>query len=140
MEFDILANGVYIGLRGYITHLVFPLTTCIYILIDINLKLINFMFSKHRIRFWWMIAFILSTSLCVISISSIWRKWNETPVTISFSEHNIPISSIPFPTVTICPETKAQKSKLDLFNAYHMMKTKKSNLSDIEYVHLRTFL
>lgn len=59
-------------------------------------------------------------------------KWNETPVTLSFTEKEATISMIPFPAITICPETKANKDKLDLMAAYEFVKSTGKNLSSIE--------
>lgn len=82
-------------------------------------------------RFWWIIAFILSASLCASSIWNIWLKWNDRPVTMSFTDKEVLVSSIPFPTVTICPETKAYKEKLDVIAAYNTLK-RSENLSKTE--------
>ena len=49
-------------------------------------------------------------------------KWNENPVLIGFPEKDETIATIPFPKVTICPETKANKDKFDIFSAYHALK------------------
>jgi hypothetical protein len=43
------------------------------------------------------------------------------------------LSSIPFPAVTICPETKARKSVIDVSDAYHKITTNNiSSLNDDE--------
>lgn len=39
-----------------------------------------------------------------------------------FTEKPSPISKIPFPTVTICPETKAHISKFNVTDAYNSVK------------------
>lgn len=57
-----------------------------------------FLIFKYRI--WWVFAFSLSLCLCGISIRSILNSWNETPVMMSLTEKNVPISAIPFPTVS----------------------------------------
>lgn len=49
----------------------------------------------------------------------LWTKWDESPVTMVYNEHEVSISEIPFPAVTICPMTKSSKDKLDLAYAYH---------------------
>ena len=50
-------------------------------------------------------------------IRSMWNDWNENNVKISFT-NEVPISEVPFPTVTICPEIKAKKHKIDLGHSY----------------------
>lgn len=59
-------------------------------------------------------------------------KWNDFPVILSFTEKEAKISMIPFPTVTICPETKANKDKFDLTSVYNSMKRSKINLNRTE--------
>lgn len=55
-------------------------------------------------------------------IRNIWIKWETDPVIITFAEEMIPIQSIAFPTVTICPVTKSQVDKLNFTDTYHMLK------------------
>lgn len=70
---------------------------------------------RHRSeRIWWLIAFGLSLWLCGSSIQSIWSKWHYTPVTMSLTEKETSVSSIAFPSVIICPQTKTYKLKFDL--------------------------
>lgn len=51
---------------------------------------------------------------------------------MEFKEKMFYVNDIPFPTVTICPETKVVKEKLDLLSAYHALVKKKRNLNDDE--------
>lgn len=52
---------------------------------------------------------------------------------MSLSEKEAPISAIPFPVVTICPQIKTTKNMLDLVTAYHLLKqNEETNLTDIE--------
>lgn len=67
-------------------------------------------------------------------------KWYEKPVIMILSEKEKPISMIPFPTVTICPQTKLYKNKLDLTNLYGVWMNAPENLSDIEYENKIKFL
>lgn len=58
-------------------------------------------------------------------------KWNESSVLIGFPEKDETIATIPFPTVTICPEIKANYDKVDIFSTYHAMK-ENVKLTDLE--------
>lgn len=69
----------------------------------------------HNHRVWWVIAFILSMILCIFAIASIWRTWNQHPVTVTFDDKITSISSIPFPAFTICT-TQKYKYKIDYPN------------------------
>lgn len=54
-------------------------------------------------------------------IFQLYIKWEQSPVIVSFSEKSTPIYEIPFPSVTICPETKAKKNMIDFTETYHKM-------------------
>lgn len=82
-------------------------------------------------RCWWLIAIGLSVWFCGSSIRNIWIKWRDNPVTMSLTETLLPIPTVPFPTVTICPEIKTYKQKLDLTSLYGL-KIDEWDLSDIE--------
>jgi len=66
----------------------------------------------------WMVVFIISIYCCTILIRSVYLKWNETPVIVSFSEKSTPVWSIPFPAVTICSETKRILNKEGKYMIY----------------------
>lgn len=61
--------------------------------------------------------------LCVIgSITvskEVYSKWQMSPVIVSFAEKYTRVSEIPFPAVTICPETKARSSLLNFTHLYN---------------------
>lgn len=54
----------------------------------------------------WLCAFVLSIYCCSTTIAKVYHRWNDTPVIVSFSENYMPVSSIPFPAITICSETR----------------------------------
>ncbi|XP_055844560.1 pickpocket protein 28-like isoform X2 [Episyrphus balteatus] len=64
-------------------------------------------------RIIWLFAVIISISLCYYLIGNIFNQRTKTPVLVTFNEKVTPVWDIPFPTVTICPETKYHTS---LFN------------------------
>ena len=53
-------------------------------------------------------------------------KWEKSPVILTFDEKPIPISSIPFPAVTICPEVKFSR-KLFNISGWGAYQTKKQS-------------
>lgn len=74
---------------------------------------VNYMSDRKRPiieRLSWLVAFILCVYGCGYLIKNSWDQWNENPILINFNEKSTPVWSIPFPAVTICPETKVQKS------------------------------
>lgn len=46
------------------------------------------------------------------------------------SADTFPLHTIPFPAITICPETKAKRSLVNITDAYHNLNL---NLSDTDY-------
>ncbi|KAF2896463.1 hypothetical protein ILUMI_09711, partial [Ignelater luminosus] len=61
----------------------------------------------------WMIVLIVMGYFCISLISEAYSKWRASPVIITFATTETPISKIPFPAVTICPEIKSDP---DIFN------------------------
>lgn len=62
------------------------------------------------------------------------------PVTISLSQQKVSISEIPFPKVTICPESKADKEKIDLSSSdlgRIASGIKHSNMTALKYEHFK---
>lgn len=86
-----------------------------------------------------MFAFGLSACICGLSIQDVWVKWGESPVTMSFTEKELSISAIPFPTVTICPETKTIKKKLDVPSVCDSLLASKANLTDTKLHNIIRF-
>lgn len=73
--------------------------------------------------------------LCGKLIHNVYTKWDQSPVIVSFAEKSTPVWEIPFPAVTICPETKAKVELLNFTSAYHTMNeatTPPYNMTDEE--------
>lgn len=78
-------------------------------------------------------AFILATSLiiCINLLLHILMRWNEGPVIVNLAGQPESIRNIPFPAVTICPETKSKTSIFNYTDSYHSQKN--NTLSTEEY-------
>ncbi|XP_037031858.1 pickpocket protein 28-like isoform X2 [Bradysia coprophila] len=72
-------------------------------------------------RLWWILAFALALFYCGKLIQNVYIKWDQSPVIVSFAEKSTPVWEIPFPAVTICPETKANMSQLNFTHVYHQI-------------------
>ena len=86
-------------------------------------------------RTFWVFSFLISITGCSVLIYNIYNKWQLSPVVVSFAETSTPIWKIPFPAITICPETKNIKDELDYRKAYLAIITthgKPDNLSTDE--------
>jgi acid-sensing ion channel, other len=74
---------------------------------------------RHWIeQIFWILAFSASISGCTLMILNIYNKWQLNPVIINVGEHLEPVWQIPFPAVTICPETKVLKKHVDFTKGY----------------------
>jgi hypothetical protein len=87
-----------------------------------NLFLCLFIF-----RIFWGLAIV--TSLIFMTYFLFINQNQSTIVEIS---EKLPIYQIPFPAVTICPETKAKKSIVNVTDAYHNIIY---NLTEYQYDH-----
>ena len=77
-------------------------------------------------RLFWLIFFTASVITCTIIIMKTYIKWQSSPVIVSFNEKLKPIWEIPFPAVTICPETR---TNVNIFN----FSTSEARLRGINY-------
>lgn len=69
-------------------------------------------YRRHWVeRGFWVVAFLLSVFGCSVMIHKVYNKWQLSPVIVSFAEKSTPVWQIPFPAVTICPETKLLKNQ-----------------------------
>ncbi|XP_005176878.1 pickpocket protein 28-like [Musca domestica] len=73
-------------------------------------------FGQQRPRseiIFWIIVIIVTLFCCISIIVKVYVKWHETPEIVTFSEQSTPVWNIPFPRLTICPETKRALKKND---------------------------
>lgn len=64
-------------------------------------------------RIWWIISVSTSICMCAGFLFGTWIKWNDVPLIITFADEATPISSIPFPTITICNDFMVNTSALN---------------------------
>ncbi|XP_048520025.1 pickpocket protein 28 isoform X2 [Dendroctonus ponderosae] len=85
-------------------------------------------------RIWWFVVFNIVVAGCVYSITLVYEKWNDSPVIVSFDTRETKLDSIPFPAVTICPETKSVTSKFNYIDVMLKLKGRKvdANITEIE--------
>ncbi|XP_072397815.1 pickpocket protein 28-like [Diabrotica undecimpunctata] len=81
-------------------------------------------------KIWWLIVFIIALSSCVYAILEVYYKWIRSPVIVTFATQETPIYTIPFPAVTICPESKTNQSLYNHTNIVRKILEKKSLTED----------
>lgn len=64
-------------------------------------------------RLFWFITFTICLTVCIVMILRMYDKWQKAPVIVSFATKETPIFQIPFPAVTICPESKSDQTRLN---------------------------
>ncbi|GLH05324.1 Pickpocket protein 11 [Gryllus bimaculatus] len=64
-------------------------------------------------RLVWALAFALSLGASAVLIGRAWRRWQDSPVIVAMDERLSAVWEVPFPAITICPETRV---RTDLFN------------------------
>lgn len=62
---------------------------------------------------------ILSFTGCSYLIIKTYNKWQYNPVIVTFAEKSTPVWKIPFPAITICPETKSMKEVFEVDDLLH---------------------
>lgn len=59
----------------------------------------------------------------------VYEKWERDPIIVSFDEQSSSIYTIPFPAVTICPETKVKASELNISHTFELVRKNQLNES-----------
>lgn len=70
-------------------------------------------FVSSIFRIFWVIIITISIYLSIVLIKGTYVKWDNSPVLVSFATSQTPIWKIPFPAITICPESKFKR---EIFN------------------------
>ncbi|KAJ3617430.1 hypothetical protein MTP99_007153 [Tenebrio molitor] len=65
-------------------------------------------------RIWWIAILMSCLIVCAFCISKIYDKWERNAIIINFANKGTSIFNIPFPAITICPESKFAKNKMDV--------------------------
>ncbi|KAL3273911.1 hypothetical protein HHI36_015338, partial [Cryptolaemus montrouzieri] len=93
--------------------------------------------GRHLLeKIYWVSLFGVSLYFCVSLIYQTWMKWELSPVLVSFARSPTPVWSIPFPAVTICPETKSKQRFFNFTEAY--WNNLEGNITDKDLERLHT--
>ncbi|XP_074030574.1 pickpocket protein 28 [Leptinotarsa decemlineata] len=86
-----------------------------------NSSIIGFKYLGERRskgeRILWLVILLTAVALSVYHILEIYNKYEENPFIVNFATRESPISTIPFPAVTICPVVKATREKFNFTEA-----------------------
>ncbi|XP_022193624.1 pickpocket protein 28 isoform X2 [Nilaparvata lugens] len=70
--------------------------------------------AKWYQKTFWIVMLCLSTAACSQQMYRIWKKWEESPIILSFGNNMKSLSEIPFPAVTICIDSGLNKAIVDV--------------------------
>lgn len=87
--------------------------------------------TGHITRFIWAIWMTVLFILCMILLMNVWSRWNSDPLIVSLTDKPEPIWEIPFPAITICPETKSKQTMFNLTRVYHNLMKHNPNKSEV---------
>lgn len=73
----------------------------------------------------------VSLYFCVTLVLRIYKKWETSPVVVTFATRETPNLMIPFPSITICPDTKSSPRKFDYAKYYRILKENKTLSPDV---------
>lgn len=96
----------------------------------------NYVFEPNRHwteRVWWILAQLLAIYYCSRMIRDEYDQWQDTPGIVTFAQRATPVFDIPFPAVTICPQTKSHPLLLNYTRLAGMVRLGKwQALTDLE--------
>lgn len=90
----------------------------------------HFLSSANQLlieRIWWFCVFGVALYYCGHLVFNVYEERKRDPIIISFDQQTSSIYSIPFPAVTICPETKVKSSVLNMSHTFELVRKNKLN-------------
>lgn len=81
----------------------------------------------------WIVAAFVGSCCCVVTM---YHKWEADPVVLAYAPRFVPISTIPFPAITVCPLSKTRVEEFNLTRALELV-DRGIKLDEERYVKLR---
>ncbi|XP_044253187.1 pickpocket protein 28-like [Tribolium madens] len=89
----------------------------------------------------WSLMLLTLLSGCMFMIYKVYHKYESCPVVVSFSTKDTPLYQIPFPAVTICPESKYSRKEFNYSKVYfEIMQDKEINETELKNFYYLTLL
>ncbi|XP_034256548.1 pickpocket protein 28-like isoform X2 [Thrips palmi] len=83
---------------------------------------VRYFVEEGRTRFervFWVLSLAVSLLGCFYLILKVYNKWDSSPVIVSFAETSTPVWDVPFPAVSVCPETKSRQREFNYTDVFH---------------------
>lgn len=102
-----------------------------------NTSIQGIRFITEQRRHWserilWIIIVGLAFWLCGKSIHNVITEWKEHPVKVDYEDKTSPLSTIPFPTVTFCPDVKTRWYNFNLTHLQSILQGSEGELTSTE--------
>ncbi|XP_058456325.1 pickpocket protein 28-like [Malaya genurostris] len=86
--------------------------------------------SSYIEKLLWTIVFLITLYFAGTNIIEAWIKWEKNPVKTAPLDSVTFSWEIPFPAVTICPQTKSKRSLFEIMEAYRETEGDPNNFDD----------
>lgn len=83
-------------------------------------------------RIYWVIFFITAIATCFISIQSVYNRWKNFPLIISFDTEAMPVYEIPFPSIVICPQFKTNTRIFNFTDVYTRARAENASFEELD--------
>lgn len=83
-------------------------------------------------RIFWVLFFVTAIATCFISIKSVYIRWKNFPLIISFDTEAMPVYEIPFPSIIICPQFKTNQRLFNFTDVYNRAKHENASFEDLD--------
>ncbi|XP_048479067.1 pickpocket protein 28 [Plutella xylostella] len=74
-----------------------------------GLKYVNEKSTLEKI--FWLVTIAVSVACCSYLIRNVFAKWWDSPVIVAFNKEMVHVGSVPFPSITICPNWSILKEE-----------------------------
>lgn len=85
--------------------------------------------TPFRFSIWWIVVFSVAVYYCSRFVYNVYEEWQRDPIILSFDQQTSSVFAIPFPAVTLCPETKVKASVLNMSHTFELVRKNKLNES-----------
>ncbi|XP_050090826.1 pickpocket protein 28-like [Anopheles aquasalis] len=85
----------------------------------------------------WSLMVTVSLCCCISGIIYTHLRWQEKPLIVSFSSSSIKAWQVPFPAITICPQTRIASDVFNVTEVYLRQRHNRSLVTETEWHQLR---
>lgn len=83
-------------------------------------------------RVFWLIFFLVSIVSCSYSVVSVFNRWMNFPIIISFDTTAMPVYEIPFPSIVVCPQFKSDTDIFNFTDVYNRAQSANASFEELD--------